>query len=350
MVVSGGAPARAYRAGEVIFRYGDVGRELFIVQSGKVEIVQNDRVLETLSDFEVFGEMALIDSAPRSATAVAVTDASLVPVSEEQFLFLISSAPQFVMNVMRVLTRRLRERELRNELMNVDAIIGSIGHEIRQPLAAIVTNASAALRFLKRDPPDYDEVLKALERISSDGLRTSQVFEDIRALFQKVDSEHGPVDLNGIAAEVLQSLRAELSEKNVTVDSQLASALPPIEGNRNQLYQVIFNLVRNAIEAMETASERGRMLHVSTERSGQAAIALGVQDSGPGIDVKELDRIFDAFVTTKANGMGLGLAICRTIVLRHGGQLTASSDGKRGALFQLVLPVSSATRTVVGAQ
>jgi 6-phosphogluconolactonase (cycloisomerase 2 family) len=143
----------------VILRYGDVGRELFIVQSGKVEIIENDRVLETLSDFEVFGEMALIDSAPRSATAVAVTDASLVPVSEEQFLFLISSAPQFVMNVMRVSTRRLRERELRNELMNVDAIIGSIGHDIRQPLAAIVTNASAALRFLKRDPPDYDEVL-----------------------------------------------------------------------------------------------------------------------------------------------------------------------------------------------
>jgi signal transduction histidine kinase len=350
MVASGGAPAREYRAGDVIFRYGDVGRELFIIQSGKVEIIHNDRVLETLSDFDIFGEMALIDSAPRSATAVAVTDARLVPVSEDQFLCLISSAPQFVINIMRVLTRRLRERELRNELMNVDAIIGSIGHEIRQPLAAIVTNANAAMRFLEREQPDYDEVRAALQRISSDGLRTSEVFDSIRALFKKIDSDRGPVDLNSIAAEVLQSLRAELSEKHVTVNSQVASGLPLVEGNRGQLYQVIFNLVRNAIEAMDTVNFSSRKLLLSTQRSGRDAVALGVQDSGPGVDARQLDRIFDAFVTTKANGMGLGLAICRTIVLRHSGQLTVSSDGKSGAFFQLVLPASSAAKTFVRAE
>ena len=201
---SGGAPAREYKAGDVIFKQGDDAHELFIVQSGKVGIFQGDRVLETLSDHGVFGEMALINSAPRSATAVAITDAKLIPVSEDRFLSLISNAPQFVLNVMRLLTRRVRERDREYELTSVDAIIGSIAHEIRQPLAAIATNAGAALRFIDKASPDYDEVRDALRRISTESHRASDVFDGIRALFKNVNARQGRIDINSIATEVLE--------------------------------------------------------------------------------------------------------------------------------------------------
>jgi signal transduction histidine kinase len=148
-----------------------------------------------------------------------------------------------------------------------------------------------------------------------------------------------PIDINAITSEVLQSLRAELAEHGVTANSELTFGLPCVQGNRNQLHQVVFNLVQNAIEAMSTKSDRSRVLRIGSERAGPDAIALTVKDSGPGINTSQLPRVFDPFFTTKENGMGLGLAICRTIVSRHGGQLTVSSDGEQGALFRLVLPI-----------
>jgi len=339
MLAGGAPPTREYKAGDVIFKQGDVARELFIVQVGKVQISQNERVLEILSGDGVFGEMALIDSAPRSATAVAVTDTSLIPVSEERFLFLIANAPQFVLEVMRLLSHRVRERDRAHELVNVDAIIGSIAHEIRQPLAAIAAYAGAGLRFLQKDPPDYDEVREALTMISTQSRHASDVFDGIRALFKKVDAERVPIDINAIASEVLQSLRAELAELGITANSELTLGLPFVQGNRNQLHQVVLNLVQNAIEAMRTTSDKSRVLRVVSERAGADAIALTVKDTGPGIKTSQLPRVFDPFFTTKENGMGLGLAICRTIVSRHGGHLTVSSDGEQGASFRLVLPI-----------
>ena len=338
---------REYKAGDVIFKQGDDAHELYIVQSGKVQLFQGARVLETLSNDGIFGEMALIDSASRSATAVAITDAMLIPVSEDSFLSLIRNAPQFVLNVMRLLTRRLRERDRQYELMSADAIVGSIAHEIRQPLAAIATNAGAALRFLENKAPDYNEVRDALKRISTESHRASDVFDGIRALFKNVDAGRARIDINGIATEVLKSLRTELTAHGISVNSELTPGLPLVEGNRNQLHQVIFNLVQNAVEAMSATRDRSRVLQVRTERCGPDAIALGVQNLGPGIKAELLDRIFDAFITTKPSGMGLGLAICRTIVLHHDGQLTVSSDGEKGALFQLVLPVSTAEKSPV---
>jgi signal transduction histidine kinase len=339
MLAGGASSTREYKAGDVIFKQGDIAHELFIVQAGKVQISQNERVLEILSDYGVFGEMALIDSAPRSATAVAVTGTSLIPVSEERFLFLIANAPQFVLDMMRLLSHRVRERDRAHELVNVDAIIGSIAHEIRQPLAAIAAYAGAALRFLQKEPPDYNEVREALTMISTQSRHASDVFDGIRALFKKVDAERVPIDINTIPSEVLQSLRAELAEHGVTANSELTFGLPCVQGNRNQLHQVVFNLVQNAIEAMSTKSDRSRVLRIGSERAGPDAIALTVKDSGPGINTSQLPRVFDPFFTTKENGMGLGLAICRTIVSRHGGQLTVSSDGEQGALFRLVLPI-----------
>jgi signal transduction histidine kinase len=166
-------------------------------------------------------------------------------------------------------------------------------------------------------------------------------------LFRKTDQARQQVDVNEIALEVLQSLRAELAYHGVVTSRQLASSIPLVDGDRNQLRQVVSNLVHNAVEAMVSTSDKNRVLRLLTEQRGDDAILLAVQDSGPGISPERLHEIFDAFVTTKAQGMGLGLAICRTIVERHGGQLTASSDGTDGALFEVVLPIMATANPMV---
>jgi signal transduction histidine kinase len=236
------------------------------------------------------------------------------------------------------------ERERDNKLMSAQALTGAIAHEVRQPLASIVSNASAALRWLERTPPDHDELRAALNRIQSESHRTSEVFDAIRALFRKGDQGRQRIDVNEIIAEVLQSLREELKDHGVEARSKLTE-LPLVDGNRAQLREVIFNLANNAVEAMDTTTDRSRLLRVTTELRGRDAIAVAVEDSGPGIAPQKLDSIFSAFLTTKSQGMGLGLAICRMIVEQHGGQLTASSDGNNGALFQVVLPIAAADKT-----
>jgi signal transduction histidine kinase len=161
------------------------------------------------------------------------------------------------------------------------------------------------------------------------------------AVFGKIDHERQSIDVNEIILGVLQSLHEELKGHAITTRIELSSELPFAHGHRGQLREVVFNLVHNALEAMGTMSNRSRMLRVRTEVCDHDAIVVSVQDSGVGISPEQLDGIFDAFFTTKSNGMGLGLAICRMIIEHHGGQLTASSDGKNGALFKFVLPIKS---------
>ena len=236
------------------------------------------------------------------------------------------------------------QRERDNKLMSAQAIAGAISHEVRQPLTGIVTSASAALRWLGRNPPDLDRVQAALNRVQISSYRTSEVFDTMRTLFRKGDEGRERIDLNEIIVEVLQSLRRELQDHEVETRSELTE-LPPVDVHRGQLREAMFNLVRNAIEAMDTTTDRSRVLRVSTELRGRDAIAVAIQDSGPGIDPQKLESIFTAFLTTKSHGMGLGLAICRVIAEQHGGRLTASSDGKSGALFQLILPTASTDKT-----
>jgi signal transduction histidine kinase len=236
-------------------------------------------------------------------------------------------------------SHRLLEHERDNKLMNVEAITASIAHEVSQPLTAIASGSSAAVRFLDDAQPDIQKVQALLRKVNSESHRAGEIFESIRALFRKVDQEREPIDLNDVTLEVLKSFREELYNHNIIARIELASELPTVEGHRSQLRQVIFNLVHNSLEAMEKTTGRNRTLLLRTELQGRDAIVVAVEDSGPGIDPKRLDGIFEAFVTTKPHGMGLGLAICRAIVERHGGHLSAVSDGKYGAKFTFALPI-----------
>jgi signal transduction histidine kinase len=233
------------------------------------------------------------------------------------------------------------ERERDNKLLNAQALTAAIVHEVRQPLTAISVNGSAALQFLGKTPLDLAQVRAALNDMISDTHRTNEVLEGIRALFGKSNQKREQVEVNELILGVLQSSRKELQDHGVEARLELASELPVVAGHRRQLEEVIFNLVHNAIEAMDTTTDRDRVLRVRTEFNGHDAITVAVRDSGPGIDPKRLDSIFGAFVTTKSRGMGLGLTICRMIIEHHAGQLTASSDGKNGSVFQFVLPTIS---------
>lgn len=188
-------------------------------------------------------------------------------------------------------------------------------------------------------PPDTGEVKPLLENIERAGFVASEVLATVPGLFQDADHEQQPIDVNNLALETLKILRGELHNHAVKTNTELASELPLVMGRRVQLQEVILNLVQNAIDAMDSNNVDRRTLKVRTKPDGAKAIIMEVEDSGPGIEAERLGGIFEAFVTTKPHGTGLGLAICSRIIERHGGRLTASSDGRNGALFQIVLPV-----------
>ena len=236
------------------------------------------------------------------------------------------------------------ERERKNRLMNLQAATSSIAHEVRQPLTAITARAAAARRWLERVPPEVGRVKRLLDDIEHAGLRASEVLTNVRRLFQDADHGQQPIDVNNMTLEALQILDRELNDHGVKTDVELASELPLVMGHKIQLQEVISNLVNNAIDAMAPIKVERRTLKVRTKPEGAKAVIIEVEDSGHGIEPERLGNIFEAFVTTKPNGTGLGLAICSTIIERHGGRLTASSDAKNGALFQIVLPVEPTGR------
>jgi signal transduction histidine kinase len=215
----------------------------------------------------------------------------------------------------------------------------SIAHDIKQPLAAIVMNGNAVLRRLASAAPDLDdEVRAALKRIVDDGHRASQVIASIRAMFGKGAQERARVDVNDVINEVMALMQAELHSQHVSVQSELLDELPQVLAHRVQLQQVILNLITNAAEAMHAITDRARMLRVTSQKQDDGSVLVTVADTGTGIDPDDMDRMFDAFFTTKANGMGMGLSICRSIIKAHGGRLWASAGVPHGSIFHVVLP------------
>jgi signal transduction histidine kinase len=218
-------------------------------------------------------------------------------------------------------------------------ITASIAHEINQPLAAIVTNARAGLRWLGSDPPELGEAESALRRIISDGHRASEVVAGIRAMFRKGERANAYYDVNVLIREVVALVNGELKNNKVETRLDLGNDIPKILADRVQLQQVVLNLMINAIEAMGSTQNGARVLGVNSEVREGRDILITVQDSGPGIEPENLDRIFDRFFTTKSNGMGMGLSICRSIVEAHNGRLWAEPDVRPGSVFRISLPI-----------
>jgi PAS domain S-box-containing protein len=246
-------------------------------------------------------------------------------------------------------------------------LTATIAHEINQPLAAVVTNANASLRWLAGDSPNLDETRAAIRRIIRDGNRADEIIGRIRALAKKAPPQKDWLDLNETIGEVIAMARSEVQRNRVSLQTKLANDLPLILGDRIQLQQVILNLLINAIEAMSGIGEGPRELWVSSQKASEIPgeseedtfqnkalaeaqfthVLIAVRDSGPGLDPKGLDRLFDAFYTTKPKGLGMGLRISRSIIEAHGGRLWAKANASRGAIFQFALPIRD-ERTSLG--
>jgi C4-dicarboxylate-specific signal transduction histidine kinase len=224
-----------------------------------------------------------------------------------------------------------------NRVTAMGQLAASITHEVNQPLTAMITNADVGLRWLDRQPPDVEEAQEALGCIIKDGKRASEVIGQIRALIKKEPPRKDDVEINKAILEVTALTRGELMKNGVSVQTQLAEGLPLIQGDRVQLQQVILNLILNAVQAMRGVAERSRELLISTEQEASGAVLVKVRDSGPGFSPESFDRLFDAFYTTKPEGMGMGLSICRSIVDAHGGRIWASLTAGVGAVVQFSL-------------
>jgi PAS domain S-box-containing protein len=250
---------------------------------------------------------------------------------------------EFVGTVMDVTERRRAEEERQalahaNRITTMGQLTASIAHEVNQPIAAVVTNAQAALRWLNIQPPDPEEIRQALNRIVKQGRRAGDVISRIRALVTKAAPRKDELDINDTIREVIALTRSELHSSGTSLRTQLSDALPLVRGDRIELQQVMLNLVLNAVEAMSRSHEGSRELLISTEQDGANGVRIAVRDWGPGLKPESLDRLFDAFYTTKPDGMGMGLSICRSIIEAHGGRVWASPNMPQGAVFQFILP------------
>jgi C4-dicarboxylate-specific signal transduction histidine kinase len=258
-----------------------------------------------------------------------------------------SGSLEFIGAVMDVTAAKRAEEELhqtRADLAHVTRVTtlgeltSSIAHEVNQPIAAVVTNGQAALRWLGANPPDLAEVQHALDRIINAGNRAGEVIDRIRALVKKAPPRKDRLDINEIILEVIDLAHSEVRRNRVALRAQLLSDLPPISGDRIQLQQVILNLIINASEAMSGVGEGPREVLVGSANDDPDGVLVTVRDSGPGLDAEHLDHLFDAFYTTKPNGLGMGLAISCSIIEAHGGRLWATPNVPRGAVFQFTLP------------
>ncbi len=256
---------------------------------------------------------------------------------------------EFIGTVMDVTERRVAEEALRSALADLERasrlstmgqLTASIAHEINQPLAAIITNADACLLWLEADRPDLEEARQAATRIVRNGHRAGDIIKSVRALTRKSTPEMVPLDINDVIREVIVLMGAEFRRHGVRVETSLPSNLNSVIGDRVQLQQVVLNLIMNAIEAMANSGHGQRRMQIRSGNDESERVLVAVEDSGPGLDFAGTERLFEAFFTTKPEGMGMGLSICRSIIDAHGGRLWASPNLPNGAVFQFTLPAT----------
>ncbi|MBR0751937.1 AAA family ATPase [Bradyrhizobium jicamae] len=240
--------------------------------------------------------------------------------------------------------RRYQEMQIElahaNRVATMGQLTSSIAHEVSQPISAAAISAGAALNWLRRSPPALEEVRASLEAIVNNAHRSGEVISQLRALYRKAPPRKGRVDFNEAIEQVIVLTGSEALKNGISVKTQLADGLPLIEGDRVQLQQVLLNLVVNAIQAMATMADGARDLLITTGAAEPDSVLVRVADSGPGLDPQMLENVFDAYFTTKPHGMGMGLAICRSIIDAHSGRLWASANQPCGVVFQFTLPVN----------
>ena len=238
--------------------------------------------------------------------------------------------------------RRYREMQMEvahaNRVATMGQLTASIAHEVNQPIAAAATNAQAALRWLAARPPNLEEVREALDHIVKDANRAGDVIGRIRAIIKKAPSRKDPVDINEAIREVIELTRGEAAKYGVAVQTALGKGLPPIEGDRVQLQQVVLNLMVNAVQAMGTVEQGPRELFVTTAQAVPNGVLVAVKDTGLGVAPGKLAQLFAPFYTTKPDGLGMGLSICRSIIEAHGGRLWVTANLPRGAIFSFTMP------------
>jgi C4-dicarboxylate-specific signal transduction histidine kinase len=227
------------------------------------------------------------------------------------------------------------------QIATVGELAGSIAHEVNQPLAAVVANAHACLRWLAADPPNIERAVEAAKRIAQDGKDAGEVVRKVRSLFRRAPAEKVPVDLNEVVREVLLLFESSPVRHGVLVDTSLDPDLPPLAGDRVQLQQLLLNLILNALEAVESITDRPKQLSVRSSRAENGEAVIQIADNGVGLDNPE--AAFEPFFTTKEEGMGLGLAICRSIVGAHSGTLSATRNADSGTTFTIRLPLEPDT-------
>ena len=232
-----------------------------------------------------------------------------------------------------------------NRVATIGQLTASIAHEVNQPVGALVTNAHAALRLLKAQPPDLDQVSQAIDDIIKDGRRVSDVIDRIRALVRRRPLWRESLDINEVITETVALTRGEILKNRIALEMRLASHLPQIQADRVQLQQVIMNLVMNAIEAMSTVDETTRWLRIGTAAEPDNKVGVNIRDSGPPLKPECIERFFEAFYSTKTSGMGIGLSICRSIVEAHDGTISAIANSDQGATFYLSLPTMRGVET-----
>jgi signal transduction histidine kinase len=261
---------------------------------------------------------------------------------------------EYIGAVQDVTQRRLSEEALakaRSELATVarvtslGVLTASIAHEVNQPLSGIITNAGTCLRMLDANPPNVEGARETARRTIRDGNRASDVITRLRALFSKEEFTLELLDLNEVTREVIALSLSDLQRTRVALQSELAEDLPAITGDRIQLQQVILNLLRNASDAMVGVHDRPRQLLIRTERDDGDCVRVSVRDAGVGVDTRSMNKLFDAFYTTKRDGMGIGLSVSRSIVERHHGRLWAVPNDGPGATFSFSIPRSPASVT-----